>query len=427
MTRSCSCASCVLLSGQIENIDNIDCVLRESTCISMKSYTRLSSLVTAKENLNNFKPDSDPLQPSLVRNVQQSGIGSIFETTSGAAHLQPVNRGDLFQDYPSCAAVTAVQQHGPSSLISWDSNVGCQDILGNVRVSHRGPRGDMPGVAGQTAVIYSETGDTILQSGFEEDLQQYKDTRAHSSSSSTQSLSYYIRKAQERIKAQRPTPHPRPEDCKRVFEKSSETACTVYGRPVKVAKGCREIVKMEWPPRAPSPSLLPDPSDVFRESGSRISDDEVKGSVVCSPILFFQSRGMPTQNRDVRSTSLKSGFRDEESAIGPKLDIMSSDLTEFLEHEHASLLRRQREWGSSWPPRVVDMPEQDTTRASFEDLECVDTITLEDIIMAERPIRRTKSLDYLEEFDMPMEVKCPRPVRASSFQSVEVSTSNVFF
>ncbi|KAJ3985054.1 hypothetical protein F5890DRAFT_1553478 [Lentinula detonsa] len=420
MTRSCSCSSCVLLSGQIENIDNIDCVLRENTSISTKTYTRLSSLVTAKENLNNSKPDSDPLQPSLARNVQQSGMGSIFETTSGAAPLQPVNRGDLFQDYPSCAAVTAVQQHGPSSLISWDSNV---DILGNVRVSHRGPRGDMPGVAGQTAVIYSETGDTILRSGFEEDFRQYKDTRAHSSSSSTQSLSYYIRKAQERIKAQRPTPHPRPEDCKPVFEKSSEPACTVYGRPVKVAKGCTEIVKMEWPPRAPSPSLLPDPSDVFRESRSRMSDDEVKRSVACSPI--FQSRGMLTENRDVRSTSLKNGFRDEESAIGPKLDIMSSDLTEFLKHEHASLLRRQREWGSSWPPRVLDMREQDTTRASFEDLECVDTITLEDIIMAERPLRRTKSLDYHEEFDMPMEVKCPRPVRASSFQSVEVSTSNV--
>ncbi|KAJ3743214.1 hypothetical protein DFH05DRAFT_1296890 [Lentinula detonsa] len=346
-------------------------------------------------------------------------MGTIFETTSGAARLQPVNRGDLYQDYPSCAAVTAVQQHGPLSLISWNSNVGCQDILGNVRTSHHGPRGDMPSVAGQTAVFYSETGGTILRSGFEEDFQQYKDTRAHSSSSSIQSLSYYIRKAQERIKAQRPTPRPRPEDCKPVFEKSSETAGTVYGRPVKVAKGCAEIVKMEWPPRAPSPSLLPDPSDVFRESRSRMSNNEVKRSVACSPILFFQSRGMPTQSRDVRSTSLKGGFRDEESAIGPKLDIMSSDLTEFLEHEHASLLRRKRGWSSLWPPHVVDMPEQDTTRSSFEDLECVDTIEVEDIIMTQHPIRRTKSLDYLEEVDMPMEVKCPRPVRASSFQSVE--------
>ncbi|KAJ3787088.1 hypothetical protein GGU10DRAFT_349746 [Lentinula aff. detonsa] len=326
-------------------------------------------------------------------------MGTIFETTSGAARLQPL------------------------SLISWNSNVGCQDILGNVRTSHHGPRGDMPSVAGQTAVFYSETGDTILRSGFEEDFQQYKDTRAHSSSSFIQSLSYYIRKAQERIKAQRPTPHPQPEHCEPVFEKSSDTACTVYGRPVKVAKGCAEIVKMEWPPRAPSPSLLPDPSDVFRGSRSRMSDNEVKRSVACSPILFFQSRGMPTQSRDVRSTSLKGGFRDEESAIGPKLDIMSSDLTEFLEHEHASLLRRKRGWGSLWPPRVVDMPEQDTTRSSFED---VDTIEVEDIIMTQHPIRRTKSLDYLEEVDMPMEVKCPRPVRASSFQSFVFCSNDRF-
>ncbi|KAJ4481227.1 hypothetical protein J3R30DRAFT_3700851 [Lentinula aciculospora] len=341
-----------------------------------------------------------------------------FRTTGGATSLHPHNQGDLFEYNPPHPAVTATQQSTTTSVVSWPKNVGYQNDLGNVRASHQEPRGDMHCIVGEPAAVFSENTEAI-RSGSQDSVGQCKTT-----ASSPPPMLYYIRKAQERIKAQQPLRRARPEDYESSFRGVSDLEArktTSTGIvPGKLHKSC-EIDRTGWPPRAPSSSSLPDPSDIFRHSEDGKSDDEEKSNVDD----FFQSRGSPTASRGVPSSFFESSYRYEEPAIGPKLDIMSSDLMEFLEHEHASLLRRQREHISGRFSEVAvagsryEVRRQDTTHYACEVSKGIDTLTLENTLTAERPRqRRTKSLDSVDAHTT-VEVKCLRPVRAISFQSVE--------
>ncbi|KAJ4481206.1 hypothetical protein J3R30DRAFT_3700825 [Lentinula aciculospora] len=343
-------------------------------------------------------------------------ISATFRTTGDTTSLHPHHQGDLYENNPPHPAVTAMQQHTHTSVVAWPKNVGYQNDFRNVRASHQQPRGETHCIGVEPPAVFSEN-TAVFRSGR---VGECKTT----SSSSASSMLYYIRKAQERIKAQQPLRRARPEDCESGFRKVSDLEArktTLTGVvPGKLHKS-GGINETRWPPRAPSSSLLSDPSDIFCRSDDGRSDDEDKSNVDD----FFQLCGSPIASRRVSSSFLESSYRYKEPAIGPKLDIMSSDLMEFLEHEHASLLRRQREHSSGRFSEVAvadsrnEVRNRDTTRYACEVSKGIDTLTLENALTAELPRqRKTKSLNSVVVHTT-VELKCPRPVRAISFQSVE--------
>ncbi|KAJ3860351.1 hypothetical protein EV359DRAFT_85414 [Lentinula novae-zelandiae] len=396
---SCSRASYVSYSGSIENLDHTDRVSSESTRINTKASTKvLPHFATLKENLSATDTHSYPSQtPSFWTSESTPlGTGTAFESTN-AMERRPRCPSDSLHCSPPYAAVT-MQRDTPRSIVPWISNVG-KNPQRNVRVGNQEPRGSMADIVGETSA--NQDNRTMIRSR-SEDIIKGHDARtpAKTSIDSPKPLLFYVRKAQERIKAQKPTRW-RPKGYESLVGEVNETgSCCIT--PVKEHKVVERVVKTEWPPRAPSPSLLPDPAEVFGTSGS-------KGKIYAefSPSSYLQSCGPATENRVIPPSN-----RRKESIIVPKLDIMSSDLTKFLQCEHASLLQRYRN-SSEWFPDVAES-DQDTDYASAG-LKGIDILTLGDAMTADRPRRRTACAS---DVTVP-EVKCPRPVRAHSFLSVE--------
>ncbi|KAF8824292.1 hypothetical protein HHX47_DHR8000490 [Lentinula edodes] len=409
---SCSRPSYVSYSGSIENLDHTDRVSSESTRINAKASTEVPPhFATLKGNLSATDTHSYPSQtPSFWTSESiPLGTGTAFESTS-AMERRPRCPSDSLQCGPPYAAVT-MQRDTPRSIVSWISNVG-RNPQRNVRVGSQGPRGSMADIVGETSA--NPDNRTMVRSR-SEDIIKGHDARtpAKTSIDSPKPLLFYVRKAQERIKAQQPTRW-RPKGYESLVGELNGTGSRCI-TPVEEHKVVERVAKTEWPPRAPSPSLLPDPAEVFGkcENVFEISGNKGKIYAEFSPSSYFQSCGPASENRVIPPSS----DRHKESVIVPKLDIMSNDLTKFLQREHASLLRRYRD-SSEWFPDVAE-PDQDTHYASAG-LKGIDILTLGDAMTAERPRRRTRSLGDTFASDVTgPEVKCPRPVRAHSFLSVE--------
>ncbi|KAJ3901510.1 hypothetical protein F5879DRAFT_967940, partial [Lentinula edodes] len=290
----------------------------------------------------------------------------------------------------------------PRSIVSCISNVG-KNPQRNVRVGNQEPRGSMADIVGETSA--NQDNRTMIRSR-SEDIIKGHDARtpAKTSIDSPKPLLFYIRKGQERIKAQKPTRW-RPKGYESLVGEINETgSCCIT--PVKEhLKVVERVVKTEWPPRAPSPSLLPDPAEVFGKCEGGIGTSGNKGNFYAefSPSSYSQSCVPATEKLVIPPSS----NRRKESVIVPKLDIMSSDLTKFLQCEHASLLRHYGD-SSEWFPDVAES-DQDTDYASAG-LKGIDILTLGDAMAADRP-----------------EVKCPRPVRAHLFLSPTQRTQPLRF
>ncbi|KAJ3891306.1 hypothetical protein GG344DRAFT_77065 [Lentinula edodes] len=412
MTRHIQVLSCirpsyVSYSGSIESLDHTDRVASESTRINAKASTRVPPhFATSKENLSATDTHSYPSQtPSFwTRESTPLGTGTAFESTS-AMERRSRCPSDSLQCSPPYAAVT-MQRDTPRSIVSCISNVG-KNPQRNVRVGNQEPGGSMADIVGETSA--NQDNRTMIRSRSEDIIKGHDaSTPAKTSIDSPKPLLFYVRRAQERIKAQKPTRW-RPKGYESLVGEVNETgSCCIT--PVKEHKVVERVVKMEWPPRAPSPSLLPDPAEVFGKCENIFGTSGNQGNFHAefSPSSYFQSCGPATENRVIPPSS----NRRKESVIVPKLDIMSSDLTKFLQCEHASLLRRYRD-SSEWFPDVAES-DQDSHYASAG-LKGIDILTLGDAMTADRPKRRTA---FASDVTVP-EVKCPRPVRAHSFLSVE--------
>ncbi|KAJ3876581.1 hypothetical protein F5051DRAFT_504489 [Lentinula edodes] len=335
---SCSRPSYVSYSGSIENLDHTDRVSSERTRINAKASTKVPPhFATLKENLSATEMHSYPSQtPSFwTSESTPSGTGTAFESTS-AMERRPRCPGDSLQCSPPYAAVT-MQRDTPRSIVSWISNVG-RNPQRNVRVGNQEPRGSMADIVGETSA--NRDNRTMVRSRSEDIIKGHDaSTPAKTSMDSPKPLLFYVRRAQERIKAQKPTRW-RPKGYESLVGEVNETSsCCIT--PVKEHKVVERVVKTEWPPRAPSPSLLPDPAEVFGKGDENVfgtSGNQGNFHAEFSPSSYFQSCGPATENR----VNSPSSNRRKESAIVPKLDIMSSDLTKFLQCEHASLLRAKR-------------------------------------------------------------------------------------
>ncbi|KAJ3847313.1 hypothetical protein EV368DRAFT_87874 [Lentinula lateritia] len=417
MTRHIQVLSCirpsyVSFSGSIENLDHTDRVSSESTRINAKASTKVPPhFATSKENLSTTDTHSYPSQTPWFWTSESTplGTGTTFESTS-AMERRPRCPSDSLPCSPPYAPVT-MQRDTPRSIVSCISNVG-KNPQRNVRVGNQEPRGSMADIVGETSA--NRDNRTMARSRSEDIIKGHgARTPAKTSMDSPKPLLFYVRKAQERIRAQQPTRW-RPKGYESLVGELNETgSCCIT--PVKEHKVVERVAKTDWPPRAPSPSLLPDPADVFGKCEDVFGRSGNKGnfSAEFSPSSYFQSYEPATENRVIPPSS----NRRKEPVIVPKLDIMSSDLTKFLQREHASLLRRNRD-SSEWFPDVAES-DQDTHYASAG-LKGIDILTLGDAMTAERPRRRTKSFNDTIASDVTVsEVKCPRPVRMSSFQLVE--------
>ncbi|KAJ3763500.1 hypothetical protein EV360DRAFT_78261 [Lentinula raphanica] len=378
--------------------------------------------VTVKENLN-------PLRPLLTRKVRQLDTETDMKTTDRKTRFEHMNLGVLFQEQTSFAPATANRQH--ASFVSSDSNVGCRNIMDGIRIGQEEPRGNMCGVTSQGPVVDPKAGNTTLRPGSQKSEERCKVAPALSDSSSPSSTLYYVRRAQERIKAQRALLRPRPQDLEEFSGERNTGYANVRDLPVKEGKTKGKVVKIErgWPPRAPSPSSFPDPSDFFHELDGPSSDDEIKSPLDHPYGLFIRAREIPPLSYDTRSpssessselSSLETGYGHEDSDIGPKLDIMSDDLAEFLKHEHASLLRRHGKRSRGRSVHVVE--DFDDTPSDYAERSFVNSLPVDRMLLeaGKESLWGTRSLDYdLKEIALRLEVKCPRPIRAWSSQFEE--------
>ncbi|KAJ3830517.1 hypothetical protein F5880DRAFT_790609 [Lentinula raphanica] len=413
-TRSCSCCACVVSSGK-SSTERVPCLFGGSTVTSGKGSTKMPGRVTVKEN-------SNPLRPLLTRKVRQLDTETDMKTTDRKTRFEHTNQGVLFQEQTSFAPATANQRH--VSFVSSDSNVGCRNSSDNIRIGQQEPRGNM-------SVVDPKAGNTTLRPDAQRNDERSKVTPAPFDSSSLSSTLYYVRRAQERIKAQRALPRPRPKDLEVFSGKRNMGFANVRDLPVKGGKTYGKVVKIErgWPPRAPSPSSLPDPSDFFHELDGPSSDDEVKSPIDHLYGLFIRAREIPPLSYNTRSSSSESsselsslytGYGHEDSDIGPKLDIMSDDLAEFLKHEHASLLRRHGKRSRGRSVHVVE--DFDDTPSDYAERSFVNSLPVDRMLLeaGKESLWGTRSLDYdLKEIALRLEVKCPRPIRAWSSQFEE--------
>lgn len=217
-------------------------------------------------------------------------------------------------------------------------------------------------------------------------------------STNSKSMLYYIRKAQERIKAQQPLrlPHPNdrveyceerdgihPDSCEERNKKlvarertenprirllpSPSSPSTVVSdldafiphHPLQKSRtipGAGSGPNNEiWQLRAPSPSSLPDPSHVFLGSGGMLGVDTDRygsmsltqsdsSSSSCSSTTSSYRLFETTEIFSVTSTESESGNEYNLPPIpspSPKLDIMSKELARFLQELHPSSKTQQ--------------------------------------------------------------------------------------
>ncbi|KAJ3809000.1 hypothetical protein F5876DRAFT_78170, partial [Lentinula aff. lateritia] len=282
---SCSRASYVSYSGSIENLDHTDLLSSESNRINAKASTKVPPhFVTLKENLSATDTHSYPSQtPSFWTSESTPlGTGTTFESTR-AMERRPWCPSDLLHCSPPYAAVT-MQRDTPRSIVSWISNVG-ENPQKNVRVGNQEPRGSTADIVGETSA--NRDNRTMARSRSEDIIKGHgARTPAKTSMDSPKPLLFYVHKAQERMRAQQPTRW-RPKGYESLVGELNETgSCCIT--PIKEHKG---VAKTDWPPRAPSPSLLPDPADVFGKCEDVFGRSGNKGKISAefSPSSYFQS------------------------------------------------------------------------------------------------------------------------------------------